>query len=193
LTAKSVQRVAVFIRIECEDDEENPTVIRLWIGFGDLEVPTNDLDDAGEQYSGFGAAIGMPELESLINGASARADFGLSGVTAAIADLAELEEDLVIGAAVNVGVCEMDEQWQMTDTVFWLWDGRADVLQTDLKAQSDGSQTYQVQISVATASASRSRAQFANWTDAQHQLVHPGDLFLSQMPTSETTKRWPGG
>jgi hypothetical protein len=186
----SAKQRGIFIRIALPD---GVTVMRLWLGFGDIDVPTNSLDVDGERYQGLGAIVGIPALDQAINGKSTRADFTLSGVSANVAGLADADADTIQGANVNVGVCKFDGDWQIDGDVSFLWDGLADVLATGMSADPDGRVTYTIRMSVGTAPAGRSRAEFANWTDAQHQISHPGDPFFNQAPPPEATERWPGG
>lgn len=183
----SAPRVAVFLRVATDP------VIALWLGFADIDVPINALDVAGETYQGLGALVGVPQLQQLLNGVAQRADFALSGVSAAVASMAQSEAEDVIGSTVNVGTSMMDDDWQLEGDVLWLWEGRADVLTTSMQGQSDGSQAFAIQLSVGTANAGRAHAEYATWSDAQHQRAHPGDLFFSHVPPPEKTKRWPGG
>lgn len=168
-------------------------LLPLWVGFGDIDVPVNSLDLAGATYQGLGAIVGLPALENAINGKSTRADFTLSGVAASVASLADADAETIQGANVNVGVCKMDGAWQIDGAVFFLWDGLADVLATTMAADEDGKLRYTIRMSVGTAPAGRSRAEYANWSDAQHQLAHPGDLVMNQIPPPEATERFPGG
>lgn len=183
----SGNRGAVFLRIDSDP------AIALWLGFGDIAVPVNDLDLAGQTYRGLGALVGIPELEQLLNGESARADFSMSGVPAAIAALAEGQFAEIEGEAVNIGYSAMDADWQLSGALLWVWDGRVDVLNIAMQATQSGVQVYTLELSVGTANTGRSRPDYANWTDAQHQRAHPGDLFFNHVPPAEKTKRWPGG
>lgn len=185
----SVKRRAVFLRIAMPTGD----FLRLWLGFGDILAPINDLDVGAETYQGLGILVGIPALEDAINGKSSRADFSLSGLPAEIAALADADAESIQNATVNVGVCKMDDDWQLDGDVIWVWDGLADVLTIGMSTNPDGSQSYTLQLSAGTANVGRSRAEYANWTDAQHQKAHPGDLFFNNVPPPEATKRWPGG
>lgn len=183
----SAPRVGVFLRVASDP------LIALWLGFADIDVPVNALDVSGETYQGLGALVGIPVLQQLLNGVAERVEFSLSGVSEAVATLAQGEATDVIGVAVNVGLATMDDDWQIDGDVLWLWDGRADVVTVSMRGQSDGSQSFTIQLSVGTANAGRAHPEFATWSDAQHQRAHPGDLFFSHVPPPEKTKRWPGG
>lgn len=183
----SAPRGAVFLRIATDP------VLALWLGFGDIDVPANSLDAGGQIYQSLGLVVGMPELEQLLNGVAQRVEFVVSGVPAAAAQIAQQEVPDVIGVAVNVGLCAMDDDWQIDGDLHWLWDGASDMLTIDIQGQADGSQSFALRLSVATANAARARAAYAHWTDAQQQKRYPGDLFLTRIPAGEKTKRWPGG
>lgn len=196
MSGGSALRRGVFTRIALPGNDNSPPtgeVLRVWLGFGGIDVPTTALDVGEEEYHGLGAVAGIPALENAINGKSSRAEFSLSGVSAAVANLADAEEADVRGANVNVGVCKFDEDWQIDGDLFFLWDGVADVLSTSMGPDELGNQTYAIRLSVGTAPAGRSRAENATWSDAQHQARRPGDLFFNQVPPPEATERWPGG
>lgn len=188
-TSGSAKRRGVFLRIELPSAE----LLLLWLGFGGIDVPANSLDVDGATYQGLGEVVGIPALEAALNGKSSRLDFTLSGVTSSIAALADSEAADIRGALVNVGACKFGEDWQIDGDVIWLYDCVADVLKTAMAAHADGGQTWVVTLSAGTANAGRSRAEYATWTDAQHQKSHPGDLFFNNVPPPEATKRWPGG
>lgn len=182
----SAPRAAVFLRVATDP------IIAVWLGFGAIAVPANALDVAGQTYGGLGQLVGVPELQKLLNGVSDRAVFTLSGVPVAMLELADSEAADIEGAAVNVGICQMDGDWQLDGPVLWLWAGRADVLITEERTDAEGNQFCAVSLSVGTGSPGRARADFATWTDAQHQAAHPGDLILNHLPPPEKTKKWPG-
>lgn len=196
MSGGSALRRGVFTRIALPGSGDSPPVgdvLRLWLGFGAIDVPTTDLDVDAETYQGLGAVVGIPALEAAINGKSSRTDLSLSGVSGEVVSLADAESADVQGANVNIGVCRFDAAWQIDGDVFFLWDGVADVVATSMGADLDGAQTHTIRLSVGTAPSGRSRAAFANWTDAQHQLANPGDRFFDQVPPPEATERWPGG
>lgn len=186
-TSGTGPRAAIFLRID------SSPVVALWLGFGDIDVPINTLDVAGQTYQGLGLLVGIPELSMLLNGVAERVDFTLSGIPQAAIEASEAGAAAVRNKAVNVGVSTMDDDWQLSGDILWLWDGRADVLTASMRAESDGSQTYTIQLSVGTSNTGRARPDFATWTDAQHQRAHPGDTFFAHVPPPEKTKRWPGG
>jgi hypothetical protein len=187
--AGSAKRRALLLRFEMP----NGDIVAIWMGFGDFPAPVNSLDADGQTYVGLGSIVALPELEIPLNGTATRAVFGVSGVSAAIAALADLEAEDIHGARVNVGVCKLDEDWQVDGDVYWSWDGVADKLSLALEAITDGGQAWKLALSCGTVNIGRRRAPYANWTDAQHQKAHPGDLFLNQVPVGEKTERWPGG
>lgn len=185
--AGSVTRGALFMRIDCSP------AIRLWVGFGEIKVPINDIDADEEIYQGLGAITGLPELQQLLNGVAGRGQFNLSGISQTIAALAGADFAAVKGKALNIGLSEMDADWQLVAPPLWLWDGTADTLDINLQGGGDGSQAYALSLGAGTATTGRSRPDYATWTDAQQQRAHPGDLFLNHTPVQEKTKVWPGG
>lgn len=187
--AGSAKRRALLVRLQLPSDE----VVGIWLGFGAFDAPANSLDADGQAYVGLGALVALPELDIPINGTSSRAIFGFSGLPAQVAALADLAAADVQGSRLNVGVCKLDDDWQVDGSIYWAWDGVADKLTMSLDAVTDGGQSWSLKLSVGTANIGRRRALFFNWTDAQHQKARPGDRFLNQVPVSEKSERWPGG
>lgn len=181
----SAPKVVILLRIE------TAPVIRLATAFGDFPVPANALDAGAEIYAGLGAVEAIPVVQQLLNGVADRATFALSGVAAEVAALADADAPDVHGVAVNIGMVLLDADDAITGAVFWLWDGAADRLTASKTMDGQGNETHQVSLSVGTAHIARSRPEFAMWTDAQNQRRHPGDQFLSLLPTGEKMKRWP--
>lgn len=186
----SVARGAVLFRMELADASP-PDVINLWLGIGEIEVPINDLVAEAEIYRGVGALVGIPVLEQLINGAYARAEFSMSGVDAEVAALADSEAPLIRNAPVNVGLLELDDDWQPVGEPLWCHDSVADVLRTAKGAAVNGSQTHTVNLSTATAMSGRKRPSLEFWTPAQQKRRSPTDEGLDEMPTTEKTNHWP--
>jgi hypothetical protein len=130
-------------------------------------------------------------LDQLINGAYARAEFTLSGVDAATAALADSEAPLIRNAPVNIGLMELDEDWQPVGDPLWVWDGLADVLRTARAADVTGSQSHSINLSVGTAMTGRKRPSLEFWTPAQQKRRSPTDLGLDLIPSAERQKHWP--
>lgn len=166
-------------------------VVRLSTAFGDFPVPANALDLAEEIYTSLGAIDALPLLQRMLNGTADRVAFSLSGVPAEIAALAEADAPSVQGAAVNLGIVVLDEDWAIEGDVFLFWDATADKLSAAKAIDDAGNEIHRITISAATGMAARSRPDFALWTHAQQQLRHPGDQFLSLAPNGEKQKRWP--
>lgn len=170
----------------------------LWVGFGDISVPANALDIDDQTYMGLGAITDLPSLQQLLNGAADRGEFSLSGIVAAdqapvLAAMAEADFSDLENQPLNIGLGAMDASWTLTAAPRWLWDGTIDTLSITLGAVGDGGRMFTMTLGAGTATTGRSRADYATWTDAQHQIEAPGDLILNHAPTTEKTKVWPGG
>jgi hypothetical protein len=170
---------------------ETDPVVRLSTAFGEFPVPANALDAGEEVYESLGAIEALPILQQLLNGAADRVSLNVSGVPAEIAALAEADAPNIQGAAVNIGIVELDEDWVVSGGPFWFWDATADKLTAAKTMDESGNEAHRVSVSAGTANAARSRPDFEMWTDAQHRQRHPGDAFLSLAPTGEKQKRWP--
>lgn len=184
--AGAAPRIVALVRVETDP------VVRLSTAFGDFPLPANALDAGEEVYTSLGAIEALPTLQQLINGTADRVSLSLSGVPAALAALAEADAPNVQGAAVNLGVIVLDEDWAVTGSVFWFWDAGADKLTAAKAMDEQGNEIHRITVSAGTGMAARSRPDFVMWTPIQHQRRHPGDNFLSQLPTGEKEKRWPG-
>jgi hypothetical protein len=178
-------RVVALVRVETDP------VVRLSTAFGEFPVPGNALDAGEEIYESLGAIEALPVLQQLLNGQADRVALNVSGVPAELAALAEADAPSVQGAAVNIGIVELDDEWAIEGGPFWFSDLTADKL-TSAKAMDDaGNESHRIAVSAGTANAARSRSDFVMWTDAQHRQRHAGDAFFSLAPTGEKQKRWP--
>lgn len=178
-------RLVALVRVETDPP------VRLSTAFGDFPVPANALDAGEEIYESLGAIEALPVLQQLLNGTADRVALNVSGVPAEIAALAEADAPNVFGAAVNIGIVELNDNWAIAGGPFWFCDLTADKLTVAQAMDDAGNESHRIAISAGSANAIRSRGDFEMWTHAQHQQRHPGDQFLSLAPTGEAQKRWP--
>lgn len=166
---------------------------RLWSGHGDFIAPNDPIDPSGTPlYSGAGEILNLPELSQLINGATDRIDFSLSGVGETAAALADESAEDIEGAEVRVGIIVLDAGLQPVTDPRWLWCGEADVLKPEFNGQSDP-QTYTLTLSAGTQSASRRRSAILYYSAAQQQQRSPGDKGCDRVTVFVTGHRlaWP--
>lgn len=171
-------------------------VIRLWGGVGKLTLPADAIEDTeNAPYSGAGELLDVPALSQLINGIAERVDFQLSGtvVTGEVAAIASSEADEIQQAVCNVGVFAMDEDFQRLSPVAWLWEGEADSLLVERRAEGGGRIVRTLTLSVGSVMTGRRRPQAAYFTDPDQRSRSPTDAFFDRIRTYEqgTTKVWP--
>jgi hypothetical protein len=184
-----VQNIAAFWRLET-----NP-VIRLWLGFGNIQATANVLDPAGAIYQGFGEIRDLPEFTMMINGAAERVEFTLSGVSGAVFNLANnADADNVKGARVSVGIGIFNAAWQLLGEPHWMANYRADFLATRQSPTDASSNVVRVvTLSCGTLLTSRRRPGLSYFSNPDQQARSPGDTFCDHTPRYATNfnKKWP--
>lgn len=184
-----IVRVGFFLNWELDP------VQRVWVGFGDRNIPTNALDQdvAGATYSGLGEIREIPALQSLVNGTADKVTFTMSGVSEAMLALASREAQSVKIKRFTIGIAEFDSEWQITDAgVLWIWTGWSDFV--SLSRDGARGQTIQsVSVSVSTRFTRRRRGSFRYWTLAETKRRSPTDRFWDRTKLYEkgSTKIWP--
>lgn len=166
--------------------------VRAWLGVGDYDLASDEVDPTGGTYLGIGLVGEIPALRQLVGGLAERVEFTLNGADETTFSLADDEADEVRGARVNVGIIFFDEEWQPADDIGWLWDGTADVPAVDRDATEEQI-TRRVTLSVASGFTDRTRPQLAFYTPADQKRRSPTDTFCDRVPlyTQESTITWP--
>lgn len=184
----SIVRLAVFLRIGTSP------VGRFWVGgIGTINIPADAIEAAGGTFSGLGEATGLPAFESLVNGQAQRLDLNLSGLKPELVALAKEEAAEIRGSSVHIGLMGLDENWQQSTQVYWLWTGVADVVRIARAALGGGTYGRTVTISAANGEAFRRRPLLRLWTDAFQKMRSATDRFCDRvagMALGKTVK-WP--
>lgn len=182
-------RSAAFVRIAT-----NP-MLRLWSGVGDIAAQFVPLDPAGTVFRGIGELVGVPELQQLINGAAARIEFTLSGVSEHVLAVAAGEAAAVQGRTVHVGEAFFDDAWQLLGPVHLMWRGIADQLSIQ-QAPSTGIErpiVRTVTLSAGSMLTGRRRPGLSYFTDQDQQRRSSGDRFCERVSLYQqgVEKGWP--
>ncbi len=184
---KMSARPAVFLFVDCDPP------IRLWSGFGDFTVAPDATDTVGGTYSGMGELVGLPVLSQLLNGVAERVEFGLSGVSQEIVNMATDDAEAIRYAPVHVGIMGLDNRWQALTPPQWFWDGTADSIGSTKAKDEAGNSLLTVSLSVASGMIARSRATVSFFTGIDHRRANPTDAFCDRttLYSQDTTVRWP--
>lgn len=184
-------RLGVFFKLSTSP------IVRVWLGIGPFRCKPGitTFDAEGGEYKGFGHLVETPALRQLLNGASARVEFTLSGVSQQIVDLALSEADVVRQKAVQLGLGAFDEEWRLIGDVHPYWRGTAEFMTPTIvnAAAPGGQQTRTVKLSVGTLTTGKRRPGLSYWVDSEQQALHPGDRGCERtMKYSQTIqKAWP--
>ncbi|MBX3480080.1 MAG: hypothetical protein KF842_06745 [Caulobacter sp.] len=174
---------AMFLRIAADP------IIRAWSGVGDFRLSADTIEtEDGAIYKGVGRLAEWPAFDVLFNGEAGRLSITMSGVDAALQDLAEDSAADIDQAACHLGVLFLDERDQPIAAPLWVVEGEMEDLETDRRA---GLRT--VTVTIGYGPLDRRRPLLGYWSPADQEARSPGDLFCSRTPLyaegSEVT--WP--
>lgn len=186
-----VQNIAVFFRLETDDEP-----VRLWLGFGHFSS-TNTLDPDGALYNGFGEIYELPSFAQNINGAASRVDFGLSGVSGEVLDIASGNDaESIQGKRVDVGIGFFGSDWkQLLGDVHWFANYLADVLtvQQEETRDPENPEVRKIVLSAGSRMTARRRPGLSYLTQQDQQARSPGDKFCNLVGryAHGWPKKWP--
>lgn len=181
-------RLGVFFRLATDP------VVRLWLGFGNIEPGVNAYDLSGALYRGCGELLDVPAFRQLLNGAAERVRFGFSGVSGDVLSIAAGEASIVKGKAVAVGVGIMAQGWTLIGEIRWCAFYVADYLSIDQSAAAPGQAvTRSVGLSCGSRFTGRRRPSLSYLSDQDQQARYPGDLFCNLVGNYAHgfSKQWP--
>lgn len=168
--------------------------LHIWFGVNDIPARIDSVDAEGTVYQGGGRLIGVPTLETQVNGTSDSVEFTLSGIDVdtgtALAD--SIPE--VRGRDLYVGLTTLDEYYQPMSAIIPIWQGRASHTGEASQAVSGTeNRTMSLSLLVTTGSDTRSRSSSALWSSAQHKAKHPTDLFFDNTASLSrgVQPKWP--
>lgn len=181
-----IVRPALFFRMATDP------VVRVWSGAGDFAVPADLIETEGGTYVGFGEILDFPALDQLVNGVATRVEFMLSGVGETALRLADEDASQVRGKPVNIGMIELDQDWQPSSPMQWIWEGEADYLTMDSRLNADA-RIETVTLSVGSLFTGRRRPRFRHYTDQEQRRRSPDDRLCDRVNlySQSYTKTWP--
>jgi hypothetical protein len=173
-----------------------PNPLNMWWGISDIPAQIPGVDIGGTIYQGAGMMAEVPDaLEVLLNGASERVDFTMSGVDPTlVAQLADTAP-VVTGKRAHLGFAILDERWQPKTAIFVPWTGYAEAWADTLTFPSKETDYASSTITLITTSGSpaRSVANLSTYTDRIQQLISATDKFCERTPNNYQQRyvRWP--
>lgn len=164
------------------------TPLRLHGGFGDRQLPADDILDPSGIYVGRGLITSLPDIRQTTGGVAEQLQITFSGAAPALKTLVN-NPGLILKRRVNLGLMFLDEDLQQAAPVAWFWRGNVDTV-TDTW---DGGQAS-VALTVTSGRAGRKRALLKYFTDASHRVDHPTDDFFQFVYRYSVAynPRWPG-
>jgi len=184
-----IYRLSVFFRLDTDP------VVRLWLGFGDIQPGANVFDEDGETYRGLGELRALPAFNQLLNGVAERVDFTVSGVSGEILEIAQGDDaEQIQRKRVDVGYGFMDQRWAMLGGVHWAARYIADILVIEQNPAGPSEPIVRtVALSCGTRFTGRRRPSFAYFSDQDQQARFPGDRFCEYTPryAHGYSKPWP--
>lgn len=181
--------IGVFFRLDTDP------VVRLWLGFGNIQPGVNVFDPGGAIYQGFGELKDVPAFNQLLNGAAERVDFTVSGVSGDLLLIASGDDsDAVKGKTVTVGFALMDSQWALLGEIHWCAFYVADYLSIEQQpVDIEGQIVRTITLSCGTRFTGRRRPSFGYLSNQDQQARFPGDLSCSLTPNYAHgfNKKWP--
>jgi hypothetical protein len=185
-----MQRIGIFFRLDT-----SPVVVRLWLGFGDIQPGVNVYDLTGAEYRGLGEITNVPAFKQLLNGAAERVEFTLSGVSGKVLQIASDDDaEEVKGRRTAVGFALMDRTWAMIGVVHWCAYYVADFLSVQQSAADPMAPIVRtIALSCSTRFTGRRRPSLSYFSDQDQQRRYPGDLFcnLAGRYAHGFNKAWP--
>lgn len=182
-------RLDIFLFVDA-----TPTPLRVWTGLSSFTMAANGIDTTGGTYIGMGRLNSIPALNQLINGAAQRLEVSLSGVDAAVLDLADADAEGLRDAASAIGVVVFDEDYQPITTCKWLWTGTCDTPKVSRSAGGNGEAPVRtVSISLGTIFTGRKRPIASFYTGIDQRRRSSNDAFCDRSGhyTGNSTIPWP--
>lgn len=152
--------------------------LRVWLGVNDIPIQIESVDEAGAVYQGGGRLIGVPTLETLVNGTADSVEFAMSGVEPASGAKLLASIPPVRGSDVFVGITTLDQYYQPMSKIVPLWCGTAShPTESSPTVMGQENRTLTIGLVVAAGSETRSRPARSIWSAAQQKAISPTDRF----------------
>jgi hypothetical protein len=182
--------IGIFFRLE------TTPIVRIWLGFGNIDPGVNVYDLTGAEYTGFGEIHDVPAFKQLINGAAERVDFTISGVSGDILAVASGgDSEQVKGKRVAFGFALMAPDWSLLGAVKWCANYTADYLGIAQQVTTDPKNPIvrTLSLSCGTLLTSRRRPALSYFSNQDQQARFPGDRFCERTPVYANgfNKTWP--
>lgn len=150
--------------------------VRLTSVEGGFTVPADSIDTLGGNYTCLGFPTGLPILSEAINGAFDSIDFSLPGVDATAIRLLTTDRAIVTGAAVHVGMIDLDSAQQPVGSIDWLIEGKAAAPRWSRQGQGEGA-LFTITLPVSTALFERNQSAIAYLTPTGQRSRSSDDAF----------------
>lgn len=168
-------QLAVFMRLSTDPP------LHLWMGTGDVPAGFDSLDDDETVYLGGGRLVGLPTLETLINGTADSVEFTISGVDPATGGKMLDSMPAVRGSDVHMGLTTLDRYYQPMSAIIPIWKGSAShTSEASPTVTGKDNPTLSLSLAVVTGEPTRSRPSRALWSSAMQKAISPTDLFCDQ-------------
>ncbi len=152
--------------------------LRIWLGINEIPITIESIDENGAVYQGAGKLIGVPTLETLVNGTADAVEFSMSGVDPASGGRLIQSIPPVRGCAVYVGITTLDDYYQPMSQIVPLWRGTASHPTESLQSVTGTeNRTMTLGLTVAAGEQTRSRPARSLWSAAHQKAISPTDRF----------------
>lgn len=152
--------------------------LRVWLGVNDIPIQIESVDPLGAVYQGGGRLIGVPTLETLVNGTADSVEFAMSGVDPASGTKVMESIPPVRGADVYVGITTLDDYYQPMSAIVPLWRGTAShPTESSPTVMGPENRTLTLGLVVAAGSETRSRPARSLWSSAHQKALSGTDRF----------------
>lgn len=171
------------------------TIIRLWLGVGNIKPGVNSLDLSSETYRTAGVLMDYPAFEQLVGFGSESVTFSLSGINQQVVDLAIEGAGELQGAQINTGFMLLGKDWQPVGSLYWVREYSAETVTIGSDPQNSLDQPIVSTVAVEASDqfATRRRGDHTQLTDQDQQTRSPGDNFLNRRRLYSPTwaQKWP--
>lgn len=167
--------LAIFLRVGTDPP------LHLWMGVNDVPVGFDSIDPDGTVYLGGGRLIGIPTLETLVNGTAGSVEFSVSGVDPSTGSKMLDSIPAVRGCSLHMGITTLDRYYQPMSKPLPIWNGKAShVSEASPTVTGNQNPTLSLSLAVTTGEPTRSRAARVLWSSAMQKSISPTDLFCDQ-------------